>query len=103
MRQAAEACLRGDSVVQTALGAEALSWQQLRGAETGLVGPSLVVREGWPEAGVVVWGSFMPGLDFALSFEKPLKGFKQRRDSFGFLYEKWIEVRRENWLKSPQT
>lgn len=43
---------------------------------------SLVVLEGWPEAGVVVRGSFMPGLDFILSFEKPLKGFKQRRDSF---------------------
>lgn len=42
----------------------------------------LVVLEGWPEAGVVVRGSFMPGLDFILSFEKPLKGFKQRRDSF---------------------
>lgn len=60
------------------------------------MGRSSVVREGWPEAGGVVRGSVMPGLDFVLGFEKPLQGFKQRRDSFGFLYEKWIEVRREN-------
>lgn len=67
MRQAAEACLRGDSVAQTALGAEALSWQRLRGAETGLVGRSLAVREGWPEAGVVV-GQFHAWFGFCSEF-----------------------------------
>ena len=79
-------------VEQTALGAEALRWERLHGVEHPTSEAGLVVLEGWPEAGVVVRGSFMPGLDFILSFEKPLKGFKQRRDSFRWKMD-WSKVR----------
>ena len=67
---------------QIALGAEALRWEWLQRVEHPTSEAQLSGAGGWPEAGVVVRGSFMPGLDFILSFEKPLKGFKQRRDSF---------------------
>lgn len=75
-----------------ALGAKALGCEQLSGVVTWARGGS--GRRG--NEGVVVKGPFMPCLHFILSVEKPLRGFKQRRDSFRFLYETWIEV---SWEK----
>lgn len=78
------------------MGVEEMLWvqkpwdvNQLSGVVTWARGGS--GRRG--KEGVVVKAPFMPCLHFILSVEKPLKGFKQRRDSFRFLYETWIEVR----------